>query len=639
MKLDSDPKNEVKVDISGPDQDSGLRSSSEKVAAAAKTANSPSELMLETPTAASPSATLRTPLLASPADANDENGRDPKQKRPAKKITLFTIMVIVCCCLVMVIFIISATMNKLDYKVENVEIWKWCCLGLPVFLGLVFPNWLMNIILEKLPLHGKINDDKIRVPFLKLVRSVVNSYKVLIWLSLTAIIWWYLIGPSETEPNDATKTLRLILKAIISAIYVAFAWVLRSVALKFLYDFLYIKRFLKRIQENRFHQYILETLSGRELSSEVVVHSSSFVSSSVSNVVQTPQQIKCRMIETAWQIGFYTLPSTLDQSKDLMNLDEQNNRIITTERKAKAAGDLIFRNVAKPGNRYVEEEDLLRFMKKEELDVVLPLIGGKDESGRIDEKPFLNWVVSMYTKIEFQEHSLDDMLEAMETLIIFVNVLLVAVLIILWVILMDITTTEVLLFMSSQFLLAIFTFGNSAKSTFEAMIFVFLKHPFDIGDRCVIDGVQVVVEKVSILTTAVFRIYDNEKIYYPNSILATKCISNLDRSSEMKDIVKFDLDVPASDEKVSAIKAKIKMYINSNAHLWQPNHSVRVTESEGVTESEDVKVKMRLYVTHTTNFLDYEEISDKRSNLVQELTNIFHHLGIKYHIYPPTTSD
>jgi hypothetical protein len=37
----------------------------------------------------------------------------------------------------------------------------------------------------------------------------------------------------------------------------------------------------------------------------------------------------------------------------------------------------------------------------------------------------------------------------------------------------------------------VFIFGNACKTVFEAIIFVFIMHPFDVGDRCVIDGIQV----------------------------------------------------------------------------------------------------------------------------------------------------
>jgi hypothetical protein len=42
--------------------------------------------------------------------------------------------------------------------------------------------------------------------------------------------------------------------------------------------------------------------------------------------------------------------------------------------------------------RYIDEEDLLRFMIKEEVDLVFPLFEGY-ETGRVDRKALTNWVV------------------------------------------------------------------------------------------------------------------------------------------------------------------------------------------------------------------------------------------------------
>lgn len=69
-----------------------------------------------------------------------------------------------------------------------------------------------------------------------------------------------------------------------------------------------------------------------------------------------------------------------------------------------------------------------------------------------------------------------------------------------------------------------------------------------------------VVEEMNILTTVFLR-YDNEKIFYPNSVLATKPISNFYRSPEMSDSVEFAVDVSTSVESIGALKAKLKVYV------------------------------------------------------------------------------
>lgn len=66
-----------------------------------------------------------------------------------------------------------------------------------------------------------------------------------------------------------------------------------------------------------------------------------------------------------------------------------------------------------------------------------------------------------------------------------------------------------------------------------------------------------IVEEMNILTTIFLR-YDNEKIFYPNSVLATKPISNFFRSPEMGDSVEFTVDFSTSMETIAALKSRIK---------------------------------------------------------------------------------
>lgn len=66
-----------------------------------------------------------------------------------------------------------------------------------------------------------------------------------------------------------------------------------------------------------------------------------------------------------------------------------------------------------------------------------------------------------------------------------------------------------------------------------------------------------IVEEMNILTTVFLR-YDNEKIYYPNSVLSTKPISNFYRSPDMGDGIEFSIDFRTPLEKIGILKDKIK---------------------------------------------------------------------------------
>lgn len=87
--------------------------------------------------------------------------------------------------------------------------------------------------------------------------------------------------------------------------------------------------------------------------------------------------------------------------------------------------------------------------------------------------------------------TLNDTKTAVNRLHKMVNVVVGIIIGIIWLIILGIATSKLILVVSSQLVVAAFIFGNTLKTVFEAIIFLFVVHPFDVGDRCEIDGVQV----------------------------------------------------------------------------------------------------------------------------------------------------
>lgn len=99
--------------------------------------------------------------------------------------------------------------------------------------------------------------------------------------------------------------------------------------------------------------------------------------------------------------------------------------------------------------------------------------------------------MNVYNERKALAHSLNDTKTAIEELNKILSGIILVVIIVVWLLLMGFATTKVLVLISSQLLLVTFMFGNASKTVFEGIIFVFVMHPFDVGDRCVVDGVQV----------------------------------------------------------------------------------------------------------------------------------------------------
>ena len=67
---------------------------------------------------------------------------------------------------------------------------------------------------------------------------------------------------------------------------------------------------------------------------------------------------------------------------------------------------------------------------------------------------------------------------------------------------------------------------------------------------------QLIVEEMNILTT-IFLKWDNQKVSYPNSVLAALPIGNFYRSPDMGDCIDFCIHVSTPLEKVAVMKERI----------------------------------------------------------------------------------
>ncbi|XP_027084594.1 mechanosensitive ion channel protein 10 isoform X1 [Coffea arabica] len=601
--------------------------------------------------------TPKTPLMASPggfggADEDEEiykkvSLRNKLRYHRVKVKVLIEWFVFAC---ILGCFVASLTVHKLrQWTIWGLEIWKWCALVMVTVSGMLFTKWLVLFAVLLIELAFLL-----RKKVLYFVYALRKSVQFCMWLSLVLLTWVLLFRRGVERSRLATKILDYITWTMVTFLIGAFLWLLKTLLLKILASSFHVNAFFDRIQESVFHQYILLTLSGPPVmeSAQMLGRANSTVSQfsfrrtkagkdgkekkekAVIDINKLHQMKREKV--TAWTMkmlvdvisntGLTTFSGTLGESV-YDGGNEQSDKEITNEEEAIAAAYHIFRNVAQPGCRYIDEMDLRRFMIKEEVDIVLPMIDVA-ETGQIDRKALTHWVVKVYNGRKALAHALNDTKTAVKQLGKLFTAILIIIIIIIWLLLMEIATTKVLVFLSSQLVLAAFMFGNTCKTIFEAIIFVFVMHPFDVGDRCVVDGVQMVVEEMNILTTVFLR-YDNEKIYYPNSVLASKPISNFYRSPDMGDSLEFSIDFKTPLELIGTLKDKIKKYLEKNPSYWHPNHSVVVKEIENVN-----KIKMAIFFNHTMNFQDYGEKNRRRSELVLEIKRIFEELKIKYDLLP-----
>ena len=108
-------------------------------------------------------------------------------------------------------------------------------------------------------------------------------------------------------------------------------------------------------------------------------------------------------------------------------------------------------------------------------------------------------------------------------------------------VLLQVDVNKVWLSFSSVFLAFVFVFGNSLRNMYESVIFLFVMHPYDVGDALFISGDWCQVEEIALQYTQVVR-FDGVKIWYPNYVLCAGAVMNITRSAKRWECFKVKFD-------------------------------------------------------------------------------------------------
>ena len=89
------------------------------------------------------------------------------------------------------------------------------------------------------------------------------------------------------------------------------------------------------------------------------------------------------------------------------------------------------------------------------------------------------------------KHAIANNKRLFKRLVMVLDGVLVVGIILLWLTLRHIVKWETVVVIIPQVAAGTFIFGESTKKAFEGAVYIFLVHPFDIGDCCVIGDIPV----------------------------------------------------------------------------------------------------------------------------------------------------
>jgi hypothetical protein len=164
-----------------------------------------------------------------------------------------------------------------------------------------------------------------------------------------------------------------------------------------------------------------------------------------------------------------------------------------------ALGRYLFKRIHQPGSRHITAKDFERFLPSELAQRAMSnYVSGWN--GRISERDFILSILEIMKERLSISLSLWDAQTSLKQLESFVYFVAFALSIVVTGAVFGVNVNLVLGAMSACLISSAVAVGDVLKGWLSSIFFLFVSHPFDIGDRVVVDGRFFLIQKVKLLT-------------------------------------------------------------------------------------------------------------------------------------------
>lgn len=171
-----------------------------------------------------------------------------------------------------------------------------------------------------------------------------------------------------------------------------------------------------------------------------------------------------------------------------------------------------------------------------------------------------------------------------------------------------------------------FVFSVTAQELLGSCIFLFVKHPYDVGDRVDINNEQLVVERISLLYTMFRKVKDHKRTQVPNIILNALWVDNISRSKAMREQVNLFISFDTTFEDIELLREEMQKFVRENGRDYQPDIDIEVLDL-----AEMNKMQLKIEIRHKSNWAIESIRAARRSKFMCALVQAFR----KVPIYAP----
>ena len=249
----------------------------------------------------------------------------------------------------------------------------------------------------------------------------------------------------------------------------------------------------------------------------------------------------------------------------------------------------LYRTFVREGEDTVDSEDLRpAFDNDEEAEAAFTMFD-KDLNGDITMEELESVCVEIGRErkgITASLKDLDSVIGKFDNVLMFIVAIIT---ILVFITLISTSAAGVLTSLGGSVLALSWLFSATAQEFLQSIVFVFVKHPFDVGDRVTIygntgtslQGDDYYVKEISLLYTE-FKKMEGHVVQAPNSYLNTLFILNMRRSGGLAEAVPLVVKFGTTIEQIDELRRRLLEFVRAEKREFQNNI---LTEVRQITEA------------------------------------------------------
>ncbi|RDW74940.1 hypothetical protein BP6252_06082 [Coleophoma cylindrospora] len=307
--------------------------------------------------------------------------------------------------------------------------------------------------------------------------------------------------------------------------------------------------------------------------------------------------------------------------KEVFNPSSAHSIVIEALEKTKSSEALakrLWMSFVVEGSESLSLDDIREVLgpaRKDEADEAFEHLDN-DGNGDISLDEMIMKVVEIGRDRKMIAHSMRDVGQAISVLDQVLVTILFVIVVFVFVAFQDTGFVTTLATAGTTLLSLSFVFAVTTQEFLGSCIFLFIKHPYDVGDRVDIVGPEkeyLVVEQISLLYTIFKRIDCMKMVQVPNIVLNNLWIENITRSKAMKEQLDMYISFDTSLEDIDILRSEMETFVRApeNSRDFHPDI---ILEAVGIGNMD--KLQLKIEIKHKSNWHNETVRAARRSKFM-----------------------